>query len=73
MDILDTLESKVREAASQLTSLREENAALAEKVRDLDGRLEEMGDGAASWEDEKESVRKRVEKLVTGLKELLAE
>lgn len=73
MDVLDTLEKKVREAASQLTSLREENTTLAEKVRDLEGRVKELGDGAVSWEKEREGVRKRVEKLVTGLEELLAE
>lgn len=71
---LDTLESRVREAAERLRDLRQENAALRQRIEDLETRLAaaESGNGEAAerWEVEREEIRRRVEGLTRRLEEL---
>lgn len=71
---LDSLESRVREAAERLQDLRQENAALRNRIEDLETRLAaaESGNGeaAAHWETEREEIRRRVEGLTRRLEEL---
>lgn len=66
MDIewLDSLETRVRGAAERLRDLKEENAALKARVREL----EEQTTG--SWAEEREEIRRRVEALTRRLEEL---
>jgi predicted RNase H-like nuclease (RuvC/YqgF family) len=70
---LDALESRVREAAERLRDLGQENAALRDRIADLETRLAaaEGGSGAAGrWEAEREEIRRRVEGLTRRLEEL---
>ena len=66
MDIewLDILETRVRDAAERLRELKEENAALKERIRELEG------DAGGGWEEEREEIRRRVEALTRRLEEL---
>lgn len=74
IDWLDSLESRVREAAERLQTLRQDNQQLRDRVSDLEGRLAEAearnGDAAGSWEAEREEIRRRVEGLSRRLEEL---
>lgn len=79
---LQDLEEKVQLAASRLRETREENEQLEtrckeleSKVEDLENQLLEAGEGSdgAEWQEEREEIRTRVEKLVDHLGELLAE
>ena len=79
---LQDLEEKVQEAASRLREqkaanqeLEERCARLEEKVEELEGRLaeNETGDDGAEWQEERQEIRERVEKLVDHLTDLLAE
>ncbi|HKV09968.1 MAG TPA: cell division protein ZapB [Thermoanaerobaculia bacterium] len=67
MDIawLETLETRVRDAAERLRELKEENAALKERIREL-----ESDTGGGGWEEEREEIRRRVEALTRRLEEL---
>ena len=78
MDIswLGELEDKVRQTTAEVRGLRQENQKLRQKV----GRLEKKAAGAAAvsdpegdWVAERDEVRGRLEHLVAGLEELLAE
>lgn len=66
MDIawLDSLETRVRDAALRLRELKEENAALKERIRELEG------EAGGRWEEEREEIRRRVEALTRRLEEL---
>ena len=66
MDIewLDSLETRVRDAAGRLQDLKEENAALKARVRELEEQA------AGSWVEEREEIRRRVEALTKRLEEL---
>ncbi|HXO21347.1 MAG TPA: cell division protein ZapB [Thermoanaerobaculia bacterium] len=75
IDWLEELEGKVREATRRLGELREENRELARRVEELEGRLaaQESGEGfeeGAGWAQEREEIRRRVEKLTATLEEL---
>jgi chromosome segregation ATPase len=61
---LDSLETRVRDAAERLRELKEENAALKARVRELEEQA------AGSWVEEREEIRRRVEALTRRLEEL---
>jgi len=65
---LDTLEEKVHLATERIRELANEN-------RELRARLEEAGTSSepGEWQEEKDAIRERVEKLAAGLESLLAE
>ena len=67
---LEALEERVRDATARLTVLTAENARLAKKVEELEGRSEGEG-GAETWRQEREEIRGRVEKLTATLEGLL--
>lgn len=72
---LEELEAAVRRAADSLTRLRTEKRELAERVECLEEELAAVGGDdppeAEAWEEEREEVRERVERLVEGLERLL--
>jgi FtsZ-binding cell division protein ZapB len=70
-EFLDVLEQRVNEAGDRLAELREQNAALAARVAELE-RAAAQSAGEASWPKEREQLRKRVEKLAARLESLLS-
>jgi predicted RNase H-like nuclease (RuvC/YqgF family) len=71
---LADLEKKVDKAAAELASLRKQNKSQAAKIKKLEDQLAEAASGAASaadWDQERDEIRKRVEKLSAGLEKLL--
>lgn len=77
-DWLQALEERVHQAADRITALAKENARLAGKLAKAEERLSQAGsdpdsDEARAWAEEREEIRTRVEKLVSGLEELLEE
>jgi FtsZ-binding cell division protein ZapB len=74
LDVLDTLETRVREAADRLEMLRERNTELEARVAELEGELAatKLAPEAAGWEAERAELRRRVEKLIARLEGLLA-
>jgi ubiquinone biosynthesis protein UbiJ len=70
-DFLDVLEQRVKEAGDRLTELREQNAALAARVAELE-RAAAQGTAEAAWAKERELLRRRVEKLASRLEALLS-
>lgn len=70
-DFLDILEQRVKEAGDRLAELREQNAALAARVAELE-RAGAQGAGEAAWTKERDQLRKRVEKLAARLESLLS-
>ena len=73
-DWLSDLEEKVQSAAEELKALRKENTSQKKKIEDLQIKLTEAEASSQSngvWEKEREAIRKRVEKLATGLEKLL--
>jgi predicted RNase H-like nuclease (RuvC/YqgF family) len=71
---LADLEKKVDKAAAELASLRKQNKSQAAKIKKLEDQLAEAAGGAASaadWDQERDEIRKRVEKLSAGLEKLL--
>lgn len=87
IDWMENLEGKVREAAQEIRRLRAANDELNERIATLEAEVEELGaaraaaapagpeaNGAdAAWEQEREEVRRRVEKLVAQLEGLIRE
>lgn len=76
IDWLETLESRVHEAAERLRDLREENRELARRVEALETELADTrsaGEAAERWEQERDEIRRRVERLAEGLEELVRE
>ena len=73
-DWLSDLEEKVQSAAEELKALRKENTSQKKKIEDLQIKLTEAEASSQSngvWDEEREAIRKRVEKLATGLEKLL--
>lgn len=74
---LKDLEEKVHAASKALRALREENDGLKARVKDLedqaDGGDDGGNDGGAAWQEERDEIRGRVEKLADHLSELLGE
>ncbi|MEM7051742.1 MAG: hypothetical protein AAF604_18900 [Acidobacteriota bacterium] len=64
---LGVLEEKVRDAATLIRRLREENQRMAERLEELEQQ------GADRWQEERSEIRTRVEALANGLEELLEE
>jgi predicted nucleic acid-binding Zn-ribbon protein len=75
-DWLSTLESKVHAAAERLHALHEENAALRNRIGELEQKLAaapstpSADTGASQWEEERREIRERVERLTRTLEEL---
>jgi len=70
---LRDLEEKVRATSARLGKLKSQNEKLEKKIADLEAQLEAAPDAeeAAAWTEERDDVRKRVEKLVDHLGNLL--
>ena len=71
---LESFEKKVEAAAAEIRKLRKENAAQQARIEQLQAELDagaESDDQAAAWEDERNEIRQRVERLSQGLEKLL--
>ncbi len=70
---LERLREKVETAARELGRLREENAALAERLRALEARTPTVPDGAVvlTLDEEPEAVRRKVEGFIEALDKYL--
>jgi predicted RNase H-like nuclease (RuvC/YqgF family) len=70
-DWLEPLEAKVRAAAERIQALKEENAALHQRIEEFEERLTapSQDDSAARWEEEKREIRERVERLTKTLED----
>lgn len=81
---LDVLEAKVHEAAETLRQLRDRNRELEIRTAELEEQLAaaeaavagagtpgDGDEGARAWEEERDEIRRRVEKLTAGLEELV--
>lgn len=66
---IDQLEERVRQAASEIARLRQENRRLQKAMQDRGA----PADGEGPWNGEREEVRLRVEGLVAQLESLLGE
>jgi predicted RNase H-like nuclease (RuvC/YqgF family) len=76
IDWLEGLELTVHEAAERLRALKEENRELSRRVEELESELagaRSSGGAAESWQREREEIRRRVERLASGLEELIRE
>jgi FtsZ-binding cell division protein ZapB len=84
IDWMENLEGKVREAAQEIRRLRAANDELNERIATLETEAESAQRSAkaaapvvpeadAAWEQEREEVRRRVEKLVAQLEGLIRE
>lgn len=73
LEIFDTLETRIREAAERIEALRERNAELETRVVELEAALAEVAAGPVSdWPEERAELTRRVERLVARLEGLLA-
>ena len=73
-DWLSDLEDKVQSAAEELKALRKESTSRNKQIEDLQKKLTKAEVSSQSnevWEKERDAIRKRVEKLATGLEKLL--
>lgn len=79
---LDQLETTVKHAAETIEALRRERDDLVHQVQELEARVGELesatGDGggdeaAAAWQEERQEIRRRVQKLTERLEGLLEE
>ena len=73
-DWLSDLEKKVELAAAELKALRKENTAQQTKIEKLEKQVSESkvtSQSTETWEKDREQIRKRVEKLASGLEKLL--
>ncbi len=85
LEFLETLETRVREAAEKIEELASENAQLRKEVEKLERDRAAMSSGAGAkadksvekiekaWAKERDEIRKRVEPLVDRLSKLLEE
>lgn len=74
LEILDTLEARVREAVTAVEGLRERNAELADRVAELEAAASaSTDDGAAEWQAERAELERRISQLVERLESLLAD
>lgn len=72
MIMLLRLETQVKLAAEEIGNLRARNDELESEVARLVAELEEVtAADNGGWEEERQQVRERVEKLVLGLEQLL--
>jgi chromosome segregation ATPase len=69
---LDDLETRVHEAAARLQELKGRNGELESRVAELEAQLA-ASPAPAGWEGERDSIRRRVEKLASTLEDLLEE
>jgi predicted RNase H-like nuclease (RuvC/YqgF family) len=71
-DWLSPLEQKVHAAAERIRALKEENAALHQRIADLEERLAAASpdDSASRWEEERREIRERVERLTKTLEDV---
>ena len=69
-DWLGPLEEKVHATVERLQALQVENAALRQRIEDLEERLAAPGDSGAGWEEERREIRERVERLTRTLEGL---
>ena len=73
-DWLSDLEKKVELAAAELKALRKENTTQQTKIERLEKQVSESkatNQSSGVWEKDREQIRKRVEKLASGLEKLL--
>lgn len=70
---LKDLEERVEQAAARIASLRDENAGLEARIKQLESALAEAPGSteAAAWADERQEIQQRVGKLVDHLAGLL--
>ncbi len=75
IDWLESLEQRVREAASEIGRLRQENSRLEDRCEDLETQLEtaQAASEEGGWEQERIEIRERVERLAESLAGLLEE
>ncbi len=66
---LDQLEDKVHAAAEQIQALREENRKLTARVEEL----KNASSDSEGWDEERQEIRERVERLTGRLESLLDE
>jgi chromosome segregation ATPase len=72
-DWLEDLEARVAEATEEILRLRGANEELRAELIELRAHAESTPDhGQASWTEERDAVRARVEKLAAHLEGLLA-
>ncbi|MEM1176922.1 MAG: cell division protein ZapB [Acidobacteriota bacterium] len=79
---LQNLEEKIQLTAQRLRDLRDENEQLEARCKELESKVEDLETqlleaaeegGGAEWQEERDEIKTRVEKLVDHLGELLAE
>ncbi|MEJ2084508.1 MAG: cell division protein ZapB [Acidobacteriota bacterium] len=73
-DWLSDLEAKVQSAVDELKAVRKENASQKKKIGELEKKLadaQESNQSSGDWEKERDEIRKRVEKLASGLEKLV--
>ena len=71
---LETLEAKVEAAVAEIERLRSENEGLRESLAERGSREPEgVDESQASWREERDRVRSRVEGIVERLEGLLGE
>ena len=70
---LRDLEERVQEASDRLGDLRARNDKLQKRVAELEEKLEAApgAEQVAGWSEERDDIRRRVEKLVDHLSQLL--
>lgn len=71
---LTDLEKKIGAVTKELETLRKENKSQKGKIEKLEEKLsaaQSTGESASAWEQERDEIRKRVEKLSTALEKLL--
>jgi len=73
-DWLSDLETKVQSAVDELKAVRKENTDQKKRIDELEKKLAEAKESSQSsddWEKERDEIRKRVEKLASGLEKLI--
>lgn len=73
-DWLADLEAKVQTAVDELKAVRKENVSQKKMIADLEKELansQQQNQSSDDWEKERTEIRKRVEKLASGLEKLL--
>ena len=71
-DSLDLLEQRVKETTARLAELGQRNAELAARVSELEQELAAaQASAGGAWTQERDQLRRRVEKLAARLSEAL--
>jgi FtsZ-binding cell division protein ZapB len=74
LEILDTLEARIREAAERLEAQRERNGQLETRVGELEAALAAGASGPGDdWPEERAELERRVDRLIARLESLLAD